>query len=350
MLRATGIILVVVSHLPYFIESETLRRLAPLLAVLGLSLFFFISGYAIHTNAPRLSCSLDALLFFKRRLIRVYPLFILASAVWIIIRYFELGPSLLAKYFTVDYLVYLLNLAYILQPRFGFGTDYWFVGAILLCYVIYIFLGIFHKSSRDLLLLSVAAAALLLAFRLAFNIFASRVLTFSCIFILGVLAAEAGIFKRRWVVAAGIVCFAVTLFLFFQSFGIAFPDDGILTMGGTWYVMAYYANALVMMFSFCILSYKAVQLLALRGLVFGILSGIGYGAYSIYLFHVVVLKLMALALAAVGVPHPAYGLCLVVVGVPLSLLSGYCIQKGEARFIKRAGPGEICDDIQPIAI
>ncbi|HWQ20418.1 MAG TPA: acyltransferase [Methanotrichaceae archaeon] len=349
MLRAIGIFLVVVSHLPYFIESESLSRLAPLLAVLGLSLFFFVSGYAIHTNAPQLNCSRDALIFFKRRLIRVYPLFLLASAVWIIIRYFEMGPSLLVKYFSVDYLVYLLNLAYILQPRFGFGTDYWFIGAILLCYVIYILLGMSHKSSRDLLLRSIAVTALLLACRAAFNILSSRVLTFSCIFILGVLAAEAGIFRRRWIMAAGIIGFAVTLSLFIQSFGIVFPDDQILSMGSTGYVLAYYSNVLVLMFSFCVLSYRAVQLLAMRGLVFGILSGIGYGAYSTYLFHTALLKLMALALAAVGIPHPAYGLCLVVVGVPLSLLSGYCIQRGEARYTRHARSGKICDDMGPIS-
>jgi len=81
--RAFAIILIVCSHLPNQIDlppiADTLSVLSPGFALFGLSLFVFTSSYLIRLNYWQIDSIADVIEFYKRRIVRIYPLFFLAQ-------------------------------------------------------------------------------------------------------------------------------------------------------------------------------------------------------------------------------------------------------------------------------
>jgi len=314
VLRAVAISLVVIYHMNYFTDYWPIRSLVNYSSVFGLSLFFFISGVSIHYSSSHES----VLLFIRKRLLRIYPLFLLASATSLL-----LNPNPLNRMLSVDYSLYLLNISPLVLPRFDIQTGYWFVGAILFCYLIYINLNRYSKCSRDWILLSLLAVVALVICRYFLGIIMARVLVFMCIFLFGVLAQELELLEgRNWIIFPMIAVFAGSLFVFLEYFYSSFPDENILTFK---HIVIYISAFLLMTFSFNLLSYKSVGLLIRPGMLLSIVSAIGFGAYATYLFHMTVL----------GYVKGQFnnGLYLVLIGLPMSLVVGYCIQKAEARCI-----------------
>src|SRR5665647_3499163 len=81
-LRAVAITLIVFSHLIFFIKStlfilavNSINFVFPVWFY-GLSLFFFISGFVLHYTHPIISSRHGAIDFLKRRVARIYPLYL----------------------------------------------------------------------------------------------------------------------------------------------------------------------------------------------------------------------------------------------------------------------------------
>ena len=70
-----AIILIVFYHMQYFIKPWPDWSLYG--AVIGVGLFFFISGYVLYLVHP--TRIIDVPTFGKKRLMRIYPLFTIAS-------------------------------------------------------------------------------------------------------------------------------------------------------------------------------------------------------------------------------------------------------------------------------
>jgi hypothetical protein len=190
-----------------------------------------------------------------------------------------------------------------------------------LLFNIYIILNRYSKCSRDWILISLLAVVVLVACRYFFDIIRARVLIFMCIFLFGVLAQELKLLEgRNWMIFPMIAAFAGSLFVFIEYFYSSFPDENILTFR---HIVIYISAFLLMTFSFNLLSYKSVGLIIRPGMLLSIESAIGFGAYATYLFHMTVL----------GYVKELFNndLCLVLIGLPMSLAVGYCIQKAEAR-------------------
>jgi peptidoglycan/LPS O-acetylase OafA/YrhL len=230
VLRAVAISLVVVFHMNYFTDFWAVRGLASYTSAFGLGLFFFISGFSIHYNSPRLVNAISVFCFLRKRLLRIYPLFIFASIVDLLI-----NPNPLIRAYSFGYCIYLLNMPPLLLPRFDFYTGYWFIGAILFCYAIYIILNRLSRSSRDFIMLSLLVMIVLLSYRYLFDMIMTRVLVFACVFLTGVLAKEMKILEKKepisFLIAIAAI-FAISLFIYINRFYGAFPDDNIITLGG----------------------------------------------------------------------------------------------------------------------
>jgi peptidoglycan/LPS O-acetylase OafA/YrhL len=142
-LRAVAITLIVFSHLILFIKSNifilTVNSINFVFPVwfYGLSLFFFISGFVLHYKHPTISNRQDAINFLKRRVVRIYPLYWIALAVLI-----TLGITLgmdAWNFFLVT--IYFCGLQVFFPPGHEWFGLLWFVGLILLYYLIYLVLA-----------------------------------------------------------------------------------------------------------------------------------------------------------------------------------------------------------------
>ena len=109
ILRAVSILLIVLFHLPLDLRiysggvySGGVIAQTPLywsigLALFfwpfGLTLFFFLSGYAIDFNNKGIASQADIKAFFRKRAMRIYPLYWVSVALSLVI-FFAIAPIL----------------------------------------------------------------------------------------------------------------------------------------------------------------------------------------------------------------------------------------------------------------
>ena len=85
ILRAFAICLIVLSHFPPLstLYIDVSARLW--CATFGLALFLFLSGFTLY-RSNSITSAAEVLLFYKKRIIRIYPLYVLIIAVYVLLQ------------------------------------------------------------------------------------------------------------------------------------------------------------------------------------------------------------------------------------------------------------------------
>jgi peptidoglycan/LPS O-acetylase OafA/YrhL len=140
ILRAMAIIIIVFIHsFNYFNFCFFYQYLIPIynwITLTGLGLFFFVSGFVLYYNYPKISLkTLEN--FYYKRIKRIYPLYLLT----IILGY---GLSFILPFWNkvgfLYVLILILGLQGIFPPWFPYAKTLlwlWFVGVLLVYYLIY---------------------------------------------------------------------------------------------------------------------------------------------------------------------------------------------------------------------
>src|SRR5512133_2664475 len=88
-LRALAIIMIIPAHLSNFLFSTysklMLYAFDPYFANMGLGLFIFMSGYLLYYNNHSINSLENVFDFYKKRLLRIYPLYWAALAVFLMV-------------------------------------------------------------------------------------------------------------------------------------------------------------------------------------------------------------------------------------------------------------------------
>lgn len=100
MLRALAITMIVIGHTAAYVTTPllfgVLDKLSVYLFIFGLSLFFFVSGFVLYYSHGGIETTADTLAFWKKRVIRIYPLYWLALiSVFVLETYFNIDKYLL---------------------------------------------------------------------------------------------------------------------------------------------------------------------------------------------------------------------------------------------------------------
>jgi peptidoglycan/LPS O-acetylase OafA/YrhL len=144
IIRAFAIILIVFSHLPPIPGFGVDPVVKYWSAIVGVSLFLFISGIVL--TPPK-----DIKRFYKRRALRVYPPYLIIMGVYVLLQYaFPNVANTLGIYLTPAELVINLAGAQAVLNVPSYGV-LWFVGLILVYYAVYPALG---SSVRQILLVA----------------------------------------------------------------------------------------------------------------------------------------------------------------------------------------------------
>lgn len=153
-----AILLIILSHLGFFLNfsmdvypSLHYAYFGPTFAYTGLSMFIFASGYTLSIRYKSLETKEDITRYFKKRIIRIYPIWWIGLLFeFIIFGIFHINPAPYTENFSN-----LMGLLYQLTGVHGFfkadmeiggGHIDWFVGTILVYYVVY---AIIAKYARD---------------------------------------------------------------------------------------------------------------------------------------------------------------------------------------------------------
>lgn len=157
-LAATGIMLF--HYLSWTLGEFNSENFVGRVGIYGVSIFYILSGLTLyHVYNTTLSGSTDALAsFFKRRVLRIFPLLWVATIASIFI--FDGGQASLREVF-----LNLTGLFGFVEWQKGIAIGSWSIGNELVFYVVFpVFVYLFHKSKLGLAAFSVAVLATFLYF------------------------------------------------------------------------------------------------------------------------------------------------------------------------------------------
>ncbi|AGB01607.1 acyltransferase family protein [Methanoregula formicica] len=193
LVRAFAILLVISVHMQNFL-SVPLRAdpfAFEVLKFIAIACFTAVSGYVIHAANRKIRSIPEAVHFYKKRNVRVYPLYLVALVLFFL--GFQVAGFFPPLHLTpADWIVNVLCLQVILSPAFAEPVfTLWFIGFIMAMYAIYPLLsgiaGVWQKVA--------AAAGIILGavlFHYTLGIIDFRFFLYYFFFIGGMIAAECG--------------------------------------------------------------------------------------------------------------------------------------------------------------
>ena len=279
-LRFAAILLVVLSHI---LKMETVDAVRGYLGILGLGIFFFVSGYLLAANESPVSKN-NAIDYFKRRSLRIYPLYWVALILTVLLSW--MLENNLFGWRTV--IAYFCGLQSVFVPRYMVEiSSYWFIGTILIYYLIYPLIT-YGKKTISILLISLPVFVFLMVVRVYAGLFDGRVFEYFFVFVLGVMAARAQFFDsnyfRKWKIPSTVVSIACICIVII--FGPLMPSDlsridplllfnvGLITV-----------FRMILIVSTIAAVYWMLSLSSLPSSVKRVITAGAFASYAVYLFH-----------------------------------------------------------------
>ncbi|MGZ4883399.1 MAG: acyltransferase family protein [Halobacteriota archaeon] len=342
LLRAIAIVFILVHHIAGYAYNATfLRQIDHIdyqvfpLFVFGLSLFFFVSGYALYYNNTTFSTLREVGGFLKKRAIRIYPLYWIAIAAFI-----TLGVGAWGGFTWI--IVQVCGAQGLLSPRFGRPViTLWFIGVILLYYLIYPFIVRFSSGSKQLVLALLTPLLLFVVLRVAFNLIDFRFFLYYAIFFGGFLASKYDIFNRYTVkrshVAASILLFVAVLVLIanIDRFDVQLHaylyrglDGAVAPLTIRSVLAVVFADVLSLLFVYITFNLSRLAVPLLNSTSREIVRGVAFSSFCVYLFHRPFLVLFTETLNATSLAAPAKSFLVIICGVPLIFIASYALQRG----------------------
>ncbi|MBP2145678.1 peptidoglycan/LPS O-acetylase OafA/YrhL [Methanofollis sp. W23] len=190
-IKAFAILLVIFIHMQNFLSVFLVKNILifEILKFIAVGCFTFASGYAIYRNNSNIQTRREGLHFYKKRIMRIYPLYLAALLVYFLcFQVFALFPPL--HYSTIEWIATILSLQVLLAPYIEPIFTLWFIGFIMVMYALY---PLFSRSSgkmRKRVILAASIFALLFILHQVLDIIDYRFFFYYFFFIAGIFAAE----------------------------------------------------------------------------------------------------------------------------------------------------------------
>jgi peptidoglycan/LPS O-acetylase OafA/YrhL len=359
MLRALAIIMIVIAHTVLFVTTPLLfgaiTDLFPYLVIFGLSLFFFVSGFVLYYSHGSIETVADVLAFWKKRVIRIYPLYWLAFIAFFLLETYHIGAL------TIDISlsgmpIQLLGLQALLAPRFiNPGTfTLWFVGVILLFYLIYPLIAYPSRDVAHFILVSCAVLLPFVVMRLAFDIIDFRFFMYCGIFVAGILVSKYGVMYKfrphprffwvgsvvliallsliRYVHVLRLDALAVAQGYLFNGYGLFSYNPGELPLLLSLVVLL---NIVALLFIYVAFIAARLYSPSINRALLSLLLVIAFATYSIYLFNFQVFTCVSVLVDQLHLGMVQADVVLILLAFPLLLGFAYFVQRGESNIVTR---------------
>ncbi|HEY3361472.1 MAG TPA: acyltransferase family protein [Methanosarcina sp.] len=208
-LRALAIAMIIPAHLSNFLSFTPIKlalyAVDPYVANMGLGLFIFMSGYLLYYNNYSINSFQSVLSFYKKRLLRIFPLYWAALAAFTLVFYIFapklnsgfLFPNAENVFSFHNLIIHILGLQIFLAPAYASPMlTLYFVGLIIVFYTIYPFIIMLSKNSKQLLIYSSLVYLGFLLISKIFNIIDIRFFMFFPTFIFGILTCRESLFEK----------------------------------------------------------------------------------------------------------------------------------------------------------
>ncbi|MHA2407954.1 MAG: acyltransferase family protein [Candidatus Ranarchaeia archaeon] len=309
--------------------SDYLRYLA---IYVGVGLFVFLSGYIQYLSWPITTSRNDVLHFFKRRLLRIMPLYWLAVAMFV--------------YQNIDVtraILHFFGVQIILAPKYVVPIfTIWFIGLLLIFYLLYPLLSYYAQDFKKFLITSAFILVLFAIIRSSLGIIEIRFFLYYFIFIAGIVACkyfrESMVDPSRVMVLFSGVGLATLILIYFTVFKGqyilelegAYLDSGTSSYlnHGIFYIISgiFVVNGIIL--TFIVVLFKFVSQLRnkLSTRWSKYLFLFSYSSYSVFLFHRPFFTIVSRILTGYLHLNLLYKSILIFLSLPLLFVVCYFIQ------------------------
>lgn len=336
IIRALAISIIVIGHLHEFLDLGFLNSFlefnSTYIAQIGLSLFFFISGFSLYYNNNSIGTFKDLINFYRKRLIRIYPLYWLAIIVTLIC-YSYFNGFLSVEVGTGVSLQTLSLSLFGLQGFLSIDNQnilFWFIGVILLFYLIFPLI-IRSKNIINMFTISTIIFVAFTLIRLELNVVHINYYYYYWSFVTGIAICLLTYnyrpsfklnklnynYKIKKLIIEIICLISVMLLLIFIN-----PEKFISSLYYI-YVFVFISSCLIIYF----VAKKSKDLF--HGMTFSLISKIAFCSYAIYLFHITILFTLLVIFKKMALTGTILNLCEIVIGISMVFILGYYIQKLE---------------------
>lgn len=208
-LRALAIVMIIPAHLSNFLSTSygklALYAADPYFANMGLGLFIFMSGYLLYYNNNAIHSFQNVLSFYRKRLLRIFPLYWAAIAVFTFV-FFIFAPKINSGFVFpnaehvfsfCNVIVHILGLQIFLAPAYASPMlTLYFIGLIIVFYMIYPLMIMLSKNSKQLVFYSSLIFIGFLLISRTFNIIDPRFFMFFPTFVFGILTCKESLFEE----------------------------------------------------------------------------------------------------------------------------------------------------------
>ncbi|MGZ4846460.1 MAG: acyltransferase family protein [Halobacteriota archaeon] len=359
VLRAIAIMIIVFSHLDYFLPSvHFATAFSVSVTLFGVGLFLFLSGYVLYLNHPTFARRADLTTYFNKRILRIFPLYWLSIG----LRY-VLGQHFASR---IDGLVILLGLQGLLSPRLNTSlsltADWWFIGVIVVLYSVYPLIAVLGSDRFTITRIPGSAAIpfivmlivpyLLLVFaRRTFYVVGDPILTLYFIFVFGVAICKYDVLSKYGFLTSNATRLSTYAAVSGVSLAAGLLVNGFLVHNTSIYLVSRlmaYVNALVsnvLYLVFSLLAFCFARLLVVsssktadmqpHALWYRSLLLIAFSSYAIYLFFLPLLTSFQNVLIAAQLTELQIDIVQLVIGVPVMVTVAYLLQRAQNEMLSK---------------
>jgi peptidoglycan/LPS O-acetylase OafA/YrhL len=194
ILRTAAILLLVLFNLPGTIAAYSpvsanffllINGPLHLVGFIGASIFMFVSGLSLQLSNKTIRNRGSVLYFFKKRMVRIYPLY------WV----FVAGILISYKPPPVESAIYIVGLQSLFYPVFMSVDIYHFVSALLIFYLLFPLLA-YSNDIKKLLLVALIPFLFFAVIQLQWGISDPLLLQYYGIFVAGIVAGKADVVNK----------------------------------------------------------------------------------------------------------------------------------------------------------
>lgn len=344
ILRCIAIFCVVFAHMDSYTNITFFEIYDHHFALIGLVIFFFISGFLVQYN-NKIESKKDVILSIQKRAKRIYPLFWLSILITIILDSVQLNtfPVVMS---TFDLFIVALGLQGIFT-MFSVPYALWYIGVILIFYLISYFLIYYAENLKQIIIDSIIIFLLIFLVRREFGVIHPYVLMYYFAFIAGYIIGF--ICNSRNINYQKIKSISITsLYFICGIYLIYFLSCSILVNKGInkSYISKYGITSILNSDIFkLVLMYDVVIffVLVLIGFIIynkssytpkldtaissEIYSKLAYSSYAVYLFHIQILSLIEKMLDEILFEGLIKDYLMLILSIPVLFTAGYEIQK-----------------------
>lgn len=272
ILRTAAIFLIVLYHVPISTTADvpvTVVNNYPLelLGFMGVCIFFFVSGLSLSIS-NKIRNRGDVVSFFKKRMVRIYPLYwVFVAAILILYR-----PSLSSS------AIYIVGWQALLYPIFIPTDIYHFVSVILIFYLLFPLLAV-SNDLKKLLIVSLIPFLFFAAIQLLWGLSDPMFLRYYGLFVAGIVAGNADVHhKIRQINSKQFFVFTIPAFGALLSIWLILAERYFDTI----IFAAVLSNLLGLLIVLITLYWAAFYVKASRAKFYAFFTFIAFSTYGIY--------------------------------------------------------------------